>query len=95
MFWHAGWKQRIETKLDALLREVERSMKELDDLKAAVTKTEGVADSAITLIQGLAAQIQAGKDDPVAMENLATELSAKADALAAAVQANEPGPAAV
>ena len=88
MFWHVGWKQRIETKLDALLREVQRTMKELDDLKAAVTKTEGVADSAITLIQGLAAQIQAAKDDPVAMENLATELSAKADVLAAAVQAN-------
>jgi hypothetical protein len=44
VFWHAAWKRRIEAKLDALLREVERSMKELDDLKAAVTMSYAASD---------------------------------------------------
>ena len=90
MFWHVGWKQRIEAKLDALLRKVECMSKQMDDLAAAVKKNDDVVDSAVTLITGLAAQLLAAKDDPVAIEVLANEVSAKADALAAAVVANTP-----
>jgi preprotein translocase subunit YajC len=90
VFWHAAWKRRIEAKLDALLREVQRMSKQMDDLAAAVKKNDDVVDSAVTLITGLAAQLLAAKDDPVAIEALANEVSAKADALAAAVTANTP-----
>ncbi len=69
----------------------------LDNLAAAVTKIEGVADSAIALINGIAARIQAAVDAAIAGGASASDLApvqaevdglnAKADALAAAVTA--------
>lgn len=67
--------------------------KQLDALQAQVDEIETVADSAIALINGLAAQILALKDDPARIEALAVELKAKSDLLAAAVVANTPTPA--
>ncbi len=70
----------------------------LADLKAAVEKTTQVEASAVTLINGIAARIQAAIDK--ALENGATaeelqpltdevaQLNSQADALAAAVAAN-------
>jgi hypothetical protein len=70
----------------------------LDNLAAAVTKIEGVADSAIALINGIAARIQAAVDAAIAGGASAADLApvqaevdglnAKADALSAAVAAN-------
>ena len=70
----------------------------LDNLAAAVTKIEGVADSAIALINGIAARIQAAVDAAIAGGASAADfapgqaeedgLNAKADALAAPVAAN-------
>jgi hypothetical protein len=70
----------------------------LDNLAAAVTKIEGVADSAIALINGIAARIQAAVDAAIAGGASAADLApvqaevdglnAKADALAASVAAN-------
>ena len=70
----------------------------LDALAAAVTKIEGVADSAIALINGIAARIQAAVDAAIAGGATAADLApvqaevdglnAKADALAASVAAN-------
>ena len=85
MFWHAGWKQRIENKLDALLREVRKMQEVLDKLRAAVAKEETVGDSMLVLLQGLSAQIEANKTDPAALQAIADDLNAKADAWAAAV----------
>jgi len=61
---------------------------ELDALKAEVQNAATVEQSAIALIQGLAAKIEANKTDPVALQQLADNLKASDDALAAAVQAN-------
>ncbi len=63
---------------------------ELDALSAQVTATDTVIDSAITLINGLAAQITATAGDKPAALALAAALKEKADALAAAVAANTP-----
>ncbi len=70
----------------------------LDNLAAAVTKIEGVADSAIALINGIAARIQAAVDAAISGGATAADLApvqaevdglnAKADALSAAVAAN-------
>jgi len=49
-----------------------------------------VAQSAITLINGLAAQIANLKDDPAALQALADSLGASSTALAAAITANTP-----
>ena len=69
-------------------------MAALDDLQAEVARNTSVEASAVTLIQGLAAQIAAAtaNNDTAALAKLTSDLSASADALAAAVTANTPAP---
>jgi chromosome segregation ATPase len=74
---------RIEGKLTSMSAE-------LDQLTVDVKKTTDAEDSAILLLQGLAAQLAAIKNDPAAIQALSTTLSSKADELAAAVVANTP-----
>lgn len=72
----------------------------LDSLKAAVTRETDVVTSAVTLINGIAARMQAAVDAALANGATAAELqpvtdevatmNANADALAAAVSANTP-----
>jgi len=68
-------------------------MSALSDLQAAVAQETTVSQSAITLLQGLKAQldalIAAGNDDP-ALAALTAQLSTDTSALAAAVSANTP-----
>jgi hypothetical protein len=63
---------------------------QLDALTAEVTRNTDVDNSAIALINGLAAQIIALKNDPVALQALADSMKASSDALATAVTANTP-----
>jgi len=63
---------------------------QLDSLKAAVAAEATVIDSAIALINGLAAQIAALPADSAAIAQLATDVKAKSDALATAVTVNTP-----
>lgn len=62
----------------------------LDDLKAKVDNEATVEQSAITLLQGLSAQIKANANDPAKLQALADEVDANATSLAAAVTANTP-----
>lgn len=63
---------------------------QLDRLTAEVAETSTVVNSAITLIRGLSTQIRELKDDPAALERLASDLDAQQTALAAAVAENTP-----
>lgn len=63
---------------------------ELDRLTTEVSEIKTVADSAITLLDGLAEQIRMLKDDPARLAALADELDGKATDLAAAVTRNTP-----
>ena len=63
---------------------------ELDALTAEVADIETQSDSIIALVNGLAAQLAAAKEDPAAIQSLADSLKAKAAAIAAAVVANTP-----
>jgi ABC-type Zn2+ transport system substrate-binding protein/surface adhesin len=65
-------------------------MATLADLQAQVAKEDTVIDSAITLLQGLAAQVAALTPNQAAIDALAADIGAKTDALAAAVTANTP-----
>lgn len=99
---------RIETKLDAVLAQLgivlkdeslvlkmETAMsKELDDLTAEVAADTAVESSAVTLINGLAAQIAAAGTDPAKLQALTDSLTSSSTALAAAVAANTAPPAA-
>ena len=68
----------------------------LDNLTAAVAAETTVDQSAVTLINGMAAQIQTlinnsgNTVDPVALQNLVNQMTANATPLAAAVTANTP-----
>ena len=65
-------------------------MADLTALTAQVANNTTVEASAVTLIQGLAAQIGAAGTDPVALQALQDQLNTSATALAAAVAANTP-----
>lgn len=80
-FIFAYW--RITARLD-------RNMALLDALTAQVAATTTVEQSAVTLIQGIAAQLSAAAGDPVAVQALADQLKAATDPLAAAIAASTP-----
>ena len=62
----------------------------LDDLTAQVAAEDTVVDSAIALINGLAAQIAALPANQAAIDALAADVKAKAQTLADSVAANTP-----
>ena len=88
--------RRMERKLNLLLRhhrKMEHEMSvEFDDLKREVEESRTVTESAAALVQGLADEIRANKDDPKALEELAKQLDVQTQALASAVSANTPNP---
>lgn len=67
-------------------------MAALDDLKAEVSRVKDVDASAVALLQGLSAKLDAAikANDPVALQALADELRGDTDGLAGAVTANTP-----
>ena len=62
-------------------------MADLSSITAQVTQNTTVEQSAITLIQGMAAQITAAGTDPAALAALTSQLNSSATSLAAAVAA--------
>jgi hypothetical protein len=76
-----------DTKILQMLGKI---MAALDDLQAAVAAEDTVIDSAVTLIQGIPALIAAAGTDPAKLQALTADITAKSQALAAAVAANTP-----
>lgn len=60
----------------------------LDPLTAEVAESKTIMESAVVLIEGIAAKLEAAKNDPVEIQRLADELNASSEPLAAAVAAN-------
>lgn len=85
---------RIDTKLDRILFKQETTMADLTELQAQVAANTDIVQSAIVLINGIAARIDAAGVDPVALKALSDSLKASDDALSAAVTANTPPPTA-
>lgn len=81
---------RILTLLTQVKTKEEHMSQQLDDLTTEVQNATTVEQSAITLIQGLAAQLQAAGTDPVKLQALHDQLVQSDQALAAAVAANTP-----
>jgi hypothetical protein len=63
---------------------------DLTALEAEIARDQAVNTSAITLLASLAAELEASKNDPVAIQALVDSLKANQDALAAAVAASTP-----
>jgi len=67
-------------------------MSALTDLQAAVAAEDTVIAGAVTLLNGIAARLAAAGTDPVALAALTADVTANADALAAAVATVPPAP---
>lgn len=80
----------ISRKMDLAISKQEATMAELADLQAQVASNTTVIESAITLINGIAARIAAAGTDPVALKALTDSLKSEDDALSAAVASNTP-----
>jgi len=80
----------ILQKLNSIIAKENEMAGELDALTAEVANATTVEQSAITLIQGLAAQLAAAGTDPAKLQALHDQLMASDAALAAAIQANTP-----
>ncbi len=74
----------------SILERLKHMSQQLDDLTAQVTANTDVVNSALTLIKGLAAALEAAGTDPAKLDALKASLKASDDALAAAVAANTP-----
>lgn len=82
-------------KLSQLTNRGDTEVKNLQALTDEVAANTAIEKSAITLIQGLATQIEESKDDPAALDALVVSLRANDADLAAAVAANTPAAPAV
>ena len=84
----------IENQLNRILSAVTnleiKLANELADLTTKVADTKTVIDSAIVLIQGIKAALDAAGSNPVALKALSDSLAASDAALAAAIVANTP-----
>ncbi len=80
----------ILCKLAETRKRLELIMAELDDLTTQVSANSTVIDSALTLINGIAARITAAGVDSTKLSALTASLKSEDDALAAAVAANTP-----
>lgn len=93
-FFHGN--SAIEQKLDCILKLLKKQgetiMADLTKLEADVATETTVTQSAVTLINGLAAQVTAAGTDPVKLKAVTDQMEANAAALAAAVTANTPAP---
>lgn len=76
--------------VDAMNQMEARMSKQLDDLAAAVEKVNQVEASAVTLIRGLAQQIQDAGTDANKLNDLRDSLLSRAAELGDAVAANTP-----
>ncbi len=65
-------------------------MDPLAALTTQVTTTTGVEASAVVLINGLAAQLAAAKNDPAKVQAIIDSLNKSSTSLAAAITANSP-----
>ena len=95
VYWHGNpvEQQKLDLILDAvnnLVQEEKEIMADLTTLTTQVQQNTDVEASAITLLNGLSAQIAQIKNDPVALQALADQLKTSSDSLASAITANTP-----
>lgn len=62
----------------------------IENLRLEIERNKSVDDSAITLLNALAAKVEENINDPAALQALVDEVRNSNDALAAAVTANTP-----
>ena len=81
---------KILAALTVLQQQETTIMADLTALTTQVAQNTSVEESAVTLIQGLAAQIVAAGTDPAKLADLTAQLNKSAADLASAITANTP-----
>ena len=94
IFSYPGSTPHFEDQLNRILDAINqlgiKMATALEDLTTQVAETNTVIGSAVVLIQGLKAALDAAGTDPVALKALSDSLNTSETALAAAVFANTP-----
>lgn len=80
----------LKNLLLLIIKNQKKEMADLTALQTSVANTTTVEQSAIVLLQGLKAQLDAAGTDPAALKALSDSLDSGANDLAAAVSANTP-----
>lgn len=75
---------------NSIICKLEKIMADLTQLETEVSENLTVTQSAITLLNGLKAALDAAGTDPAKLKALSDSLSSQTDSLAAAVSANTP-----
>lgn len=85
---------QVVPALTAISRQIGQEMAAIDTLSAEVTETLGVEESAIVLLNGLKAALDAAiaSGNPAQLQALSDTLGAERQSLAASVAANQPAP---
>ena len=97
----SSWKKAVSVKLSQILGKLDEIINnmhqeevamtlELEELQKQVAENTSLEQSAIQLIEGIADQLEAAKDDPEKIAALTASLKGTATALAAAISANTP-----
>jgi predicted RNA-binding Zn ribbon-like protein len=78
--------------INSIISKLNQMAQELDTLKTEVAETNTVIDSAIILIKGIKAKLDAAiaSGDPAALTSLSDSLNSKQSELAAAITENTP-----
>ena len=94
VFLHSVTDERLLSKIAEILTAIQLLGKtmanELDELTTRVTASGDATDSAVLLLNGLKAQLDAAGTDPVALKALSDALGTNTDELAAAILMNTP-----
>ena len=85
-----GDNAQVLALLNQILAKETATMAGIAELQAEVERNGQVDQSAIVLLQGLAAKIEELKNNPVELQAFVDQLKGSSDALAAAVVANTP-----
>lgn len=89
----AAQNDRILHKLDRAQEQETRMSTNLEAITSAVESNTTVDESAIVLLNQIAGQLEAFKNDPIEIQALADQLNGESQKLAAAVAANTPAEA--
>ena len=88
--WFTSRLDRLVIAVETHNQTINKMATSLDALIVQIERTTAVEASAVALIQDLAERLSEIATDPLAVQLLADQLKASADALAAAIAANTP-----
>jgi len=86
--WSTRALRRIERSQVLILTEMRIMQKALEELEAAVEQQTSVTQSAVTMLEQLAAQVRENADDPAALRKLAADIEKNTQRLSDALVAN-------